>query len=47
MNMWCGFSRVEGDVPESGSAQIAAMPVYPDDGSIKMIDGVLVVKFSD
>ena len=47
MNMWCGFSRVEGEVPEGGAAEVAGMPAYPADGSIKMIDGVIVVKFAD
>ena len=49
MNMWCAFSRVEPDpdtyVPDTDA--IAAMPCYPDNGSVKMMDGVVVVKFAD
>ena len=48
MNMWCSFSRVEAD--ESDIADwdtISLMPCYPDNGSVKMVDGILVVKFSD
>ncbi len=48
MNMWCGFSRVEYDGDDlSDLPEVRNMPVYPDAGSIKMIDGVLVVKFCD
>ncbi|MCR5688219.1 MAG: glucosyltransferase domain-containing protein [Lachnospiraceae bacterium] len=46
MNIWCGFSRVEGD-EESVLGAAESMSVYPDSGSVKMVDGVLVVKFSD
>ncbi len=45
MELWCGFSPVSGSVPEG--ADVAKMPCYPDDGSIKMIDGTIVVKFAD
>ena len=31
----------------SNNAAVMAMPCYPDDGSIKIIDGVIVVKFSE
>ena len=49
MNMWCAFSRQ--DVPFetlSGNIdEIKAMPNYPDNGSVKMVNGVVVVKFAD
>ena len=48
MRMWCGFD------PETGNAEdyinrkeVAEMPVYPDEGSIRVIDGAVVVKFAD
>ena len=46
MKMWCGFdpetvdSSIYGQLPE-----VVEMPSYPDAGSIKMVDGVVVVKF--
>lgn len=42
LERWCGFWKetVEFDHPD-----IAAMPCYPDDGSIRVIDDVIVVKF--
>lgn len=42
MEKWCGFwqQQVEFDHPD-----IASMPCYPDDGSIRVIDEVIVVKF--
>lgn len=50
MAKWCGFFPYEG-LPELYTSQIAiaesTMPNYPDEGSIKVIDGVLFVKFSD
>ncbi len=49
MNMWCGFSRVKPD-PETlmGAVdEIASMPDYPDKGSIRMINGVIVVRFGE
>ena len=48
MNIWCGFSRVEAEEDEiTDMDTVEAMPVYPDEGSIKMVDGILVVKFSE
>ena len=43
MEKWCGFwqEQVEFDHPD-----IASMPCYPDHGSIRVIDDVIVVKFS-
>lgn len=46
MNYWCGFSpnladaRAFHDLPE-----VKEMPHYPDDGSIKIVNGTVVVKF--
>ena len=45
MKLWCGFDPVEGSVPDSDEA--AKMPCYPAEGSIKMIDDTIVVKFAE
>lgn len=50
MAMWCGFSPADPTSEESqklDSSIISQMPAYPAEGSVKMIDDVLVVKFSD
>lgn len=46
MNHWCGFSPIEGD-PEKYEhlPEVQAMPRYPDAGSIRVINGAVVVKF--
>lgn len=43
MEKWCGFwqQQVEFDHPD-----ISSMPCYPDDGSIRILDDVIVVKFN-
>lgn len=46
--IWCGFFPIM----ESGDSyeeldEVKNMPIYPDDGSIKMIDDVIVVKFNE
>ncbi len=48
MNMWCAFSRVEPGEEElqAISGQIGQMPVYPSEGSVQMLDGIIVVKFA-
>ena len=48
MHLWCAFSPESVDA-ESLSDQdaISDMPVYPAAGSVKMIDGTVVVKFAD
>lgn len=46
MDLWCGFSRVKPDVDLSGTEEVEEMSVYPAEGSIKMVDGTLVVKFA-
>ncbi len=46
MQNWCGYRPQLVDASEVGDAtEIDNMPNYPDDGSIKVIDGVVVVKF--
>lgn len=47
MELWCGFTPEHGEIPEGSSDEVSEMPVYPAEGSVKMIDDVLVVKFSD
>lgn len=47
MGLWCGFTPVSGDAASlSDQDAISAMPAYPAAGSIKMIDGTIVVKFA-
>lgn len=46
MRLWCGFSPVRAGEDAADSAVVDSMSVYPDDGSIKMADGVLIVKFA-
>lgn len=48
MKLWCGFDPET--VPEeafSDRKEVQTMPSYPDDGSIRMIDGTIVVKCSE
>ncbi len=46
MRQWTGFSPVIADaVPYYENEEVLAMPSYPDKGSIKVIDDVIVVKF--
>lgn len=48
MELWCGFAPELGDAAEfAGNAEVASMPCYPDQGSIRCIDGKIVVKFAD
>lgn len=43
---WCGFDMDNADPAEYEShSEVVDMPSYPDDGSIKVIDEVVVVKF--
>lgn len=45
---WCGyFPEISNDERFKDLPEVKAMSNYPDDGSIKMIDGVVVVKFND
>ena len=45
LNLWCGFSPPFAN-PEAFASlpEVQAMPAYPDSGSIRMVDGVVVVK---
>ena len=43
MATWCGFRPEETEI--GGDDEIEEMPHYPDDGSIKVINNVAVVKF--
>lgn len=46
MKNWCGFSPVMTDASIfDNNEAVKEMPHYPDSGSIKIIDGVVVVKF--
>lgn len=48
MEFWCGFAPELGDAAEfDGNAEVASMPCYPDQGSIRCINGKIVVKFAD
>lgn len=49
MTTYCGYSpTVISDISElSETAEIQGMPCYPVDGSIRIIDGVVVFKFSE
>ena len=48
MEIWLNFKAWE-EEPEHFTtlSEVKAMPCYPNDGSIQIIDGVLVVKFQD
>lgn len=45
LNLWCGFSPPFAN-PEAFESlpEVQAMPAYPDSGSIRMVNGVVVVK---
>lgn len=46
MEYWCGYCPTVLDAaPYQENEEVLAMPSYPDDGSIKIIDGVIVIKF--
>ena len=47
MELWCGFSPVKADPGVASADVIESMPNYPAEGSVRMIDGVVVVKFAD
>lgn len=51
MRIWCGFAPAtlseEKTEALSNSPEVQDMPCYPNDGSIQIIDGVIVVKFAD
>ncbi len=48
MKMWCGFDPVRADeetFSKVDTDEISSMPAYPDEGSVKVVDGVMIVKF--
>ncbi len=46
MKIWCNFDPETRDASEyENLPEVLEMPSYPDSGSIRMIDGVIVVKF--
>lgn len=48
MDQWTGWLPKFGDpVKFVDDERVKAMPVYPNDGSVKVIDGDLVIKFSE
>lgn len=52
MRLYCGFNQEYFNDEEieafvSKHSEISSMSCYPDDGSIKVIDGVIVVKFTE
>lgn len=48
MVLWCGFNPKTADsAMYEQLPEVIQMPCYPSDGSIKMIEDVLVVKFAD
>lgn len=48
---WCGFSPQEVDFTKREELEmleeVQDMPIYPNDGSIRIIDGILVVKMTE
>lgn len=47
LRYYCGFSPDYVSVDDLNKQEIEAMPVYPDSGSIQVIDGVVVVKLQE
>lgn len=48
ISRWCGFSPQYADPePFATLPEVSQMPCYPDDGSIQVIDGTVVVKISE
>lgn len=49
MAFWCGFSPVLVDNISEwiNSEEVRSMPIYPKDGSVRMVNGAIVVKFSE
>lgn len=46
MKIWCGFNPTIADENEFVNLpEVQAMPSYPDDGSVKVVNGTVVVKF--
>lgn len=48
MELWCGYAPDLGDEAIfEGNEEVADMTCFPNDGSIKVIDGYVVVKFAE
>ena len=48
MLLWCGFNpKTAGSAIYEQLPEVIQMPCYPSDGSIKMIEDVLIVKFAN
>ena len=48
MEQWCGFTPLTTDPARFAEmSEVQAMPCYPEEGSIAVIDGTVVVKFAD
>ena len=47
--MYCGYQYTAATEEEimARKEQIQSMPLYPEDGSVQVIDGVVVVKFQE
>ena len=46
MSVWCGFeTNIENSEKYESLPEVLSMPHYPDFGSIKIINDVIVVKF--
>ena len=46
MKNWCGYTPVFADAKKfENNGIVQSMPRYPNDGSIKVIDNVIVIKF--
>lgn len=46
MTVYCGYNPPRTDQDLSTNPTVAKMPTYPQSGSIQLVDGVVVVKFS-
>lgn len=48
MKLWCGFDQELGDAEKfENDERVVAMPCYPNAGSIRCMDGKIIVKFAD
>lgn len=47
MKYYCGFEAEFFDIDVTEHEEISTMPIYPEKGSIKIIDGNVVVKFAE
>ena len=50
LRLYCGFDAkymAADELSEKSQSEIAKMPVYPNEGSIQIIEGVMVIKLMD